>query len=93
MTKQVKYMVLLAKSHWYSNICSHIHDTRVNPRLAWENIRILTGGRSAHHKKSVNMAMRLPDGSLASKGSNNNMAVFVPHFERVFSIHQPVDFK
>jgi vacuolar-type H+-ATPase subunit D/Vma8 len=37
------------------------------------------------------MAMWLPDGSLASKG-RNIMAVFVPHFERVFSNHQPVDF-
>jgi hypothetical protein len=63
----------------------------VNPRLAWEYIRILTGGKTAHHKKSVNMAMQLPDGSLVSS-SSNNIAVFGPHFERVFSNHQPVDF-
>jgi hypothetical protein len=30
---------------------------QVNPQLAWEYIRILTGGETAHHKKSVNMAM------------------------------------
>ena len=90
VTKQVKDKVLLAKSRWYSNICSHIHDMQVNPRLAWGNIRILTGGETAHHKKSVNMAMRFPDGTLASN-SSKNMAVFGPHFERVFSNHRPVD--
>jgi hypothetical protein len=45
----------------------------------------------AHHKKSVNMAMGLPNGSLASNRSKS-IAVFGPHFERVFSNHQPVDF-
>ncbi len=84
-------MVLLAKSRWYSNICLHIHNMQVNPLLAWEYIRILTGGEMAHHKKLVDMAMRLPDGSLASS-SSDNMAVFGPHFERVFSNHQPVNF-
>ena len=82
MTKQVKDKVLLAKSHWYSNICSHIHDMQVNPRLAWEYIRIFTGGKTAHHKKSINMAVRLPDGTLASN-SSKNVAVFGPHFECV----------
>jgi hypothetical protein len=90
VTKQVKDMVLLAKSCWYSNICLHIHDMRVNPRLAWEYICILTGGETAHHKKSINKAMQLPNGTLASN-SSENMAVFGPHFERVFSNHRPVN--
>ncbi len=83
-------MVLLAKSRWYSNICLHIHDMQVNPRLAWEYICILTDGETAHHKKSINMAMQLPHGTLASNGSEN-MAVLGPHFKRVFSNHQPVN--
>ena len=90
MIKQVKNKVLLDKSRWYSNICLHIHDMQVNPRLAWEYICILMGGKTAHHKKSVNIAMRLPDGTLASN-SSKNMTVFGPHFDRVFSNHQPVD--
>jgi hypothetical protein len=57
----------------------------------WEYICILKGSKAAHHKKSVNMAMRLPDGSLAAS-STKNMSVFGPHFERVFSNHHPVDF-
>ena len=83
-------MVLLAKLRWYSNICLHIHDMGVNPRLAWEYDNIITSGEMAHHKKLVIMAMRLPNGSLASN-SSENMAVFGPHFERVFSNHRPVD--
>ena len=90
VTKQVKDKVLLAKLHWYSNICSHIHDMRVNPRLTREYICILMGGKTVHHKKSVNMPMRLPNRTLASN-SSKNMAVFGPHFKRVLSNHQPVD--
>jgi hypothetical protein len=88
--KQVKDKVLLAKSRWYSNICLHIHDMQENPRLAWGYIHIFTGGKTAHHKKFFNMAMRLPNGTLASN-SSKSMAVFGPLFERVFSNHQPVD--
>ncbi len=77
VTKQVKEMVLHAKSRWYSNICLHIHDMRVNPWLAWEYICILMGGKTVHHKKLVNMAMQLSVGSLASS-SSNNMPVFGP---------------
>ncbi len=48
------------------------------------------GGETAHHKKLINMAMQLPNGTLDSN-SSEKMAVFGPHFERVFSNHQPVD--
>jgi hypothetical protein len=91
VSKQAKDMVLIAKSRWYSNICSHIHDMRMNPRLAWENIRILTRGETAHHKTTINMAMRLPNGSLALSGAKN-MSIFGPHFEQVFNNHRKVDF-
>jgi hypothetical protein len=90
MTKQVKDKALLAKSFWYSNIYSHIHDMQVNPWLMREYICIVTGGKTAHHKKSVNMTMQLPDGTLVSN-SCKNMAVFGPHFKHVFSNHQPVN--
>jgi len=46
ITKHVKDLVLLAKSRWYSKICGHIHNMRMNPWLAWEN-----SGECAHHKK------------------------------------------
>ena len=92
ITQHVKEMVLLAKSRWYSNICGRIHDMRMNPRLAWGNIRTLTGGESAHHKRVINMAMKLPDGSLATN-SKENMSVFAPHFSNVYNNHRPVDFE
>ncbi len=63
----------------------------MNPRVAWECIHLLRGGETAHHKKSVNMAMHLPDRSLAAN-SIKNMSVFRPHFKRVFSNHRPVGF-
>ncbi len=59
---------------------------RMNPLIAWENILVLTGGETAHHKHVVNMAMQLPDGSFASN-SKQNMSVFGPHFTKVYNNH------
>ncbi len=52
-------LVELAKACWYGRICGKIHNMQMNPRLAWENIRILTGGETAHHKTTINMAMKM----------------------------------
>ena len=62
----------------------------MNPRLAWENIRILTGGETAHHKTTINMAMKMEDGTLASN-AKENMSVFGMHFHKVLNNHRPVD--
>ncbi len=79
-----------AKARWYSGICRKIHNMRINPRLAWENIRILTGGETAHHKMTINMAMKMEDSTLASK-AKENMSVFGMHFHKVINNHRPVD--
>ena len=63
----------------------------INPRLAWENIRILTGGETAHHKTNLNMSMRLASGELASN-AKENMSVFGLHFNNVLNNHRPVDY-
>ncbi len=62
----------------------------MDPRLAWEAIRILTGGETAHHTTNVNMSMRLINGELASN-AKENMSVFGAHFHRVLNNHRPVD--
>jgi hypothetical protein len=36
-----------------------------NPRLAWESIKILNGGDTAHHIEKKVMALKLPNGKLA----------------------------
>jgi hypothetical protein len=53
-------------------------------------IRLLTGGTTVHHKKKVQMAMKMANGKLAAN-SKENMAVFGPHFDRVFNNQHPVD--
>ncbi len=63
----------------------------MNPRLAWENISILTGGETAHHKTILNMSMRLESGELASN-AKENMSVFGTHFTKVLNNHRPVDY-
>jgi hypothetical protein len=64
INKRNRDLVELAKARWYSGICGKIHDMRMNPRLAWENIRILTGGETAHHKTTINMAMKMKNGTV-----------------------------
>jgi hypothetical protein len=63
---------------------------RTNPRVAWEYIRLLSSGSTAHHKKKVKMAMKMANGKPATN-DKENMAIFGPHFERVFNNHRPVD--
>jgi hypothetical protein len=58
LSKLVKDQVLLAKAKWAAHICSKIHDMHSNPRIAWEYIRILTGGTTGHHKRKATMAMK-----------------------------------
>jgi hypothetical protein len=48
VNKQNRDLIDLAKLRWYSGICTNIHNMRMNPRLAWENIHLLTGGETAH---------------------------------------------
>ncbi len=56
---------------------------RFNPHLAWDNITLLAGGKTAHHKTNINMAMKLDNGDLAS--------IFSMHFHKVLNNHRPVD--
>jgi hypothetical protein len=90
LNKNVKDKVLIAKARWAAHVCSKIHDMHANPRVAWEYIRLLTGGSTAHHKKKVKMALTMANGKPATN-DKENMAIFGPHFERVFNNHHPVD--
>jgi hypothetical protein len=83
-------LVELAKARWYKGVCGKIHEMNMDPRLAWENIRILTGGKTAHHTSNHNMSMHLKNGELASNAMEN-MSVFGAHFHKVLNNHQPVD--
>ena len=84
--KHAKEAISLAKARWYNELSTKIHDMNMNPKVAWEYIRILTGGETAHHKKTQNMAMRMENGKLA-KDHKDNMKVMYPHFQRVFNNH------
>ncbi len=63
----------------------------MDPQLAWENIRILTGGKKAHHKTNLNMPMHLESGELAFNAKENK-TVFGPNFTKVLDNHRPVDY-
>ncbi len=65
LNKNVKDKVLIAKAQWAAHLCAKIHNMAMNPRLAWEH---LTGGSTAHHKKSVPMTMKMPNGNITTNG-------------------------
>jgi hypothetical protein len=92
VNKQNRDLVDLAIYRWYSGICicTNIHNMRMNLHLAWENIHLLTGRETAHHKTNINMAMKLENGDLASN-AKENMSVFGMHFYKVLNNHRPVD--
>ncbi len=86
LNRHIVHAVSYAKATWYADVCSKIHNMRMDRRLAWAHIHLLTKGKAAHHEKKTTMAMRLPDGSRASNASKN-MSIFSPHFNRVFNTH------
>ena len=90
LNRHIAHAVSHAKATWYADICSKIHNMCMDPRLAWEHIRLLTKGEAAHHEKKTAMAMRLPDGSRATNASEN-MSVFAPHFHRVYNAERATD--
>jgi hypothetical protein len=90
LNRHVAHAVSHAKATWYADVCSKIHNMRMNPRLAWAHVRLLTQGEAAHHKKRVTMAICLPDGSRASTASEN-MSVLSPHFYQVYNTHRDTD--
>ena len=90
LNRHIAHAVSHAKAMWNADICAKIHDMKMDPRLAWEHIRLLTKGESAHHRKLTTMAMRLPDGTRATTASEN-MSVFAPHFHKVFNAQRTTD--
>jgi hypothetical protein len=91
INKRNQGLVELANAKWYKGICKKIHEMSIDPQLTWENICILTGGETAHHKTNLNMSMHLKNGKLASN-AKENMSVFGIHFNKVLSNYRPVDY-
>ena len=73
-------MTSLAKSIWYSDSSFRIHDTIMNPRVAWECIDILKGREKAHNKKTKNMDMKKEDVTMYDNNKENT-GVICLHFQ------------
>ena len=63
-----------------------------NPGVAWESVKLLSKGQSAHHKKPKTMAFRRSDGSLA-QNDEEQMEVLETHFQKVFNNKREVKFE
>jgi hypothetical protein len=90
LNRHITISVFNVKAKWYAKLCLKIHNMQFNPHVAWEHIRLLAKGKTAHHQKNLNMAMQLPDGTKATS-SSKNMSVFGPHFTKVFNNHRFID--
>jgi hypothetical protein len=90
LNRLIAHAVSHAKAVWYADVCSKIHDMRMEPHLAWEHIHLLAKGKSAHHQQKTTMAMRLPDGTRATNALEN-MSILSPHFHKVFNTHHTTD--
>jgi hypothetical protein len=63
LNRHIAHAVSHAKATtWYADVCSKIHNMRMDPCLAWAHISLLTKGEAAHHEKKTTMAMHPPDG-------------------------------
>ena len=90
LNRHIAHAVSHAKAMWNTDICAKINNMKSDLLLAWEHIRLLTKGESAHHWKHTTMAMILLDGTQAITASEN-MSVFVPHFHKVFNAQCTTD--
>ena len=91
ITKRNNDLILKAKARWLQDIATKISSNmKADPRTAWENVKILKGGDTTHHKPTINMAMRKPDGSIATN-AKENLSVFVPHFSNVLDNERITD--
>jgi hypothetical protein len=75
LNKNFKDKVLFAKTQWAAQLCSKIHNMVMNLRIAWEHIRILMGSSTAHHKKSVTMAMKMIAGNVATNAKETCLSL------------------
>ena len=63
---------------------------QLNPKEAWQSVRVLSGGDMIRHASPTVMRMRLPNGELTATDALN-ASVFGPHFHMVFNNHIPID--
>ena len=92
LQKIVNIKCAAAKAHWYRDIAEKIHDMPMDPKKAWECIKLLCGGERLHHKaKKQTMSMKMEDGGLSST-DEEHIGVFGPHFDRVLNNKKEIDF-
>ncbi|EJK58087.1 hypothetical protein THAOC_21813 [Thalassiosira oceanica] len=90
--KVVNIKCAAAKAHWYRDFAESIHDMPMDPKKAWECIKLLCGGERLHHtEKKQTMSMKMDNGELSST-DEEHIGVFGPHFDRVLNNKKDIDF-
>ena len=63
---------------------------KLQPKEAWENIRLLSVDKKIHHSYTQSIHMRLPSGDLA-ENDEENVRVFAEQFSKVLNNHKKTD--
>ncbi|EJK48921.1 hypothetical protein THAOC_32244 [Thalassiosira oceanica] len=81
-----------AKAHWCRDFAESIHDMPMDPKKAWECIKLLCRGKRLHHtEKKQTMSMKMENGELLSS-DEEHIRVFGPHFNQVLNNKKDIDF-
>ena len=72
----VKNAVEVAKGRWMEHLVNDVKNINLNPRRAWDKIKLLSDGHKGHHAKTNSMKFRDDDGNVAvSDKDNANVAL------------------
>ena len=82
----------VAKERCAQDNAEGIHSIDFNPGIAWESVKLLSKGQSAHHKKPKTTVFRRSDGGLA-QNDKEQMEVLEDHFQKVFNNKREVKFE
>jgi len=86
----LKDAIAVAKGRWIEHLVSKISQIKLNPKEAWDNIKLLSNGFVGHHVVKKSLKFRNKDGSIATS-DRENAILAGEHFTKVFNRDASVD--
>ena len=86
----VKNVLDCDKGKWIENLVYDINRINSNPKMAWDNVKILIDGCVNHHVKNNGMKFKEDNGVLETSDAENAFLV-ANCFEKVFNRDADVD--
>ena len=90
MKNDLKDAVAIAKGRWIKYLVGKISQIKINPKEAWDNIKILSKGFLGHHVKRKSLKFRGKDGKIVIT-DRENAKIVGAHFTKVFNRDASID--